>query len=436
MLNPSYESWGRYPRPIRQKVITAPWPPKTGAALPGSAPFLPFGRGRSYGDSCLNEGGTLVDTRPMDHILEFDRTSGIIRVEAGATLAELIPIILAAGWFFPVVPGTQFVTIGGAIANDIHGKNHHRSGTFGCHVRQFALHRSDGRMLICSEQSNREFFSATIGGLGLTGLIVWAELQLKKVVGPLMEIEAIRFGSLNEFEQLSQTSDRDYEYDVAWLDVLGRGNRFGRGVFFRGNHSDMQAPPNQPTRTISFIPSRFPGFVLNRWTMKLFNEVHFQYFSRRASNRTGPLIPFFFPLDRVAHWNRLYGKNGFLQYQCVCPTMEAIREILLEVSHEQSASFLSVLKKFGARASPGLLSFPRAGYTLCLDFKFQGDHTLQLLQRLDDLVMNAGGAVYPAKDARMSVRAFKSFFPQWEKFAKGKDQQFSSSFWRRVTQDL
>lgn len=405
---------------------------------------LPFAYGRSYGDSCLNEGGILLDVSFLRRLMAFDEKRGILRCEAGVSLAEILEIIVPRGWFLPVIPGTKYVSVGGAIANDIHGKNHHRAGTFGCHVTCFELVRSSGEHLICSSTQNGELFQATIGGLGLTGLILWAEFRLKPISNPLIITERIRFSTLDEFFDLSAASDQDHEYTVAWIDCLAHSKNLGRGIFVRGNHLNSEqhalslysaGKARRPLR----VPFDLPSFFLNRYSVKIFNRV---YYYSQLSKKVRKIVPydsFFFPLDKIGDWNRIYGRRGFLQYQCVVPPdneYRTIKEILMQIAHSGEGSFLSVLKKFGDMSSCGLLSFPRAGTTLAVDFRNKGDKTLKLLEDLDRIVRQSGGAVYPAKDARMTPESFQVYFPKWKEFAEYLDPQFSSRFWQRVTTPL
>lgn len=397
-------------------------------------PLLPSGCGRSYGDSCLNAGGTLLDATGLDRFIELG-PEGLLRCEAGVTLAAILEVVTPRGWFLPVVPGTKWVTVGGAIANDIHGKNHHRVGTFGAHVTQFELLRSSGERLICSAERHPELYEATIGGLGLTGLILWAEIRLQRVAGAGIDMERIRFGDLGEFLALA-AEDAGYEYTVAWVDCLKRGRRLGRGVYLRGSHAVVDAPPVPTAREPRVrVPLDAPGVLLNRLTLSVFNAVQYRKAWPKRTRRTVRYEPFFFPLDAIGDWNRLYGARGFLQYQCVVPEDrdgDRIRALLERVSASSEVAGLGVLKRFGARRSPGLLSFPRPGLTLAVDLAFRGRTTLQLLDELDALVCEVDGAVYPAKDARMSPENFRRFFPEWERFALHVDPRFSSSFWRRV----
>jgi len=415
-----------------QDLLPYFWPDQSVPPFPPGQSVLAYGCGRSYGDSCLNEGGFLIPTRTLDRFISLDAAAGVLRCEAGLTLREVLEVIIPKGWFLPVVPGTQFVTVGGAVANDIHGKNHHRAGSFGNHVRALQLLRSDGTVVFCSEDQNADWLAATIGGLGLTGLITWVEVQLIAIEGPWLEQETIRFDSLREFFTINQESESRFDYTVAWIDSLAKGRQLGRGVFFRGNHSKEQRPL-PIARNIS-VPFTFPEFVLNRLSMRCFNF----WFRRKQPVRKQGCVPyqsFFFPLDSIEHWNRIYGKRGLLQYQCVVPPdggPEAIEEILALSSQAGCPSFLTVLKTFGDRKAKGLLSFPRPGITLTLDYADLGARLQVLLEKFDRIVRDANGALYPAKDARMSTECFQAGFPRLPEFRKFVDPGFSSSFWRRV----
>jgi len=432
-----YQSWGRYPT-ADQKACRLYW---RDAPLPmesiGDRTFLPFGNGRSYGDVCLNDGGILLDCRRLDRFIRFDAETGILRCEAGVLLAEILRLTVPTGWFPPVTPGTRFVTVGGAIANDVHGKNHHRAGTFGRHLRRFELLRSDGERLVCAPNDNPAFYKATIAGLGLTGVITWAELQLKRIRNPYLDREIIRYGDLDEFFALARESDQDYEYTVAWVDCSATGTRLGRGLFIRGNHagSMVEKPPKPPTRRLSF-PVDPPFSLINGLTLRLFNRL---YYHKQPSDRVQDVVhyePFFYPLDAIRAWNRLYGSGGFFQYQCAVPTdrmEDAIREILEHVTKSGVGSFLAVLKLFGDQPSPGLLSFPLPGATLALDFPNQGERTLRLLDQLDAVTGAVGGRLNPSKDARMRPQDFRDGYPHWKTMEPCLDPRISSGFWRRVT---
>ena len=432
-----YHSWGRYPQteqhavPVHWRTLLLP------IAADAQQTALPFGNGRSYGDVCLNSHGVLLDARGLDRFISFNSAEGILRCESGVLLSEILALTVPRGWFLPVVPGTKFVTIGGAIANDIHGKNHHSAGTFGCHVRCLELLRSDGERLRCSPFENTDWFRATVGGLGLTGLITWAEIDLKPIENPMMEVETIRYGQLDDFFALSTESDQHYEYTVAWVDSMARGNRLGRGHFIRANHAVSCRKRLSPPRCQANMAVELPISAVNRVSAGLFNRLYYRKQISKKRTRLTHYEPFFFPLDQLLNWNRLYGPNGFHQYQCVLPLspdgLSALREIFERGAHGGVECFLSVLKVFGKHQSPGLLSFPRAGVTVTLDLCHRGSRTLELLDDFDKVVGSAGGAVYPAKDARMSSFYFRQYFPNHNELEQFRDPRFNSSFWRRLT---
>jgi len=399
---------------------------------------LAIGLGRSYGDSGLNEAGRALSCLSLKRLLAFDESQGLLRAEAGATLYQLLEFLIPRGFFLPVVPGTQYVTLAGAIANDIHGKNHHRAGNFGHHVVRFEVLRSSGERIECSRDKNAELFFATIGGLGLTGFISWVELRLPRIESSVIEQELIPFEDLDDYFELAEESDLTHEFTMSWIDVLSsQGNRL-RGLFIRGNFSPTGPKKFQPSGKLLRVPVNLPSFTLNSASVKAFNSLYaLKGRMHQGISRTS-YRPFFFPLDAVLDWNRIYGRRGFYQYQMRVPpahARDATRAVLNEITVSGEGSFLAVLKNFGSLAPEGLLSFPREGVTLALDFCDRGEKTLALFERLDQIVFEAGGALYPAKDARMSHSAFVSSVGGEEtlnKFIKQKDPAFSSSFWRRV----
>jgi FAD/FMN-containing dehydrogenase len=428
-------SWGRYPQVQHHAIHKANWidelPRFMDSATSGS--LLPYGLGRSYGDSCLNDGRDLLDCSRLTRFQSFDAESGVLRCECGVSLAEVLEVAIPRGWFLPVTPGTRFVTVAGAIANDVHGKNHHRAGTFGHHVRKLAIYRSDFGLVTCSPEENPDLFRATIGGLGLTGIIVWAEIQLRRIWSSRIDAETIPYHSLAEFQKLSRESDETFEYTVAWIDCFSGANP--RGIFFRGNHDKK---PNLEVRNKSgpSVPFVLPGFLLNRYSIKAFNNIYYRVESFGKKGSLMPYDSFFYRLDGLGRWNLIYGRQGFLQYQCVLPESGSggIEELLRLIADSRMGSFLGVLKRFGAAPPAGILSFPRAGLTLALDFAMRGEATLRLMEALDRVVLSCGGALYPAKDARMSPAMFEASFPHWRTFETYIDPKLSSSFWRRVTE--
>ncbi|MCA9914468.1 MAG: FAD-binding oxidoreductase [Anaerolineae bacterium] len=430
-----YRSWGGYPTAEPRDVVPFRWRTRLPDLSTIEAPMLPFGLGRSYGDSCLNDGGVLLDMTAMNQLIAFDREKGLIRCEAGVSLAQVLDLIVPHGWHLPVTPGTKFVTVGGAIANDVHGKNHHVAGTFGCHVTQFELLRSDGERLICSPEENVEMFRSTIGGLGLTGVILWAEFTLRKIPSPLIQSENTKFGNMDEFFALSD-SHSETPYTMSWVDCQATGRNLGRGIFMAGDFYDP--PLGHDARasklTVSVPPVQLPFSLVGTTTSYLFNQLYFYKQLGKRKQSIGHYEPFFYPLDAVHHWHRVYGKDGFIQYQFVMPyeDREPIRRVLKQLANSGESSPIVVFKTFGDIQSPGYLSFPRPGVTLAVDVPNHGAKTLRLLDELDQIVFAHGGALYPAKDSRMSGENFRKSFPCWEKFAENIDPKFSSSFWRRV----
>ena len=428
----TYQSWGKFPVSDPLCVRSLTWRSDCAPALAGEGSFLPFGEGRSYGDCCLNNGQTLLDTAALNRFISFDAATGVLWCEAGTLLKDILEFSVPRGWFLSVVPGTQEITVGGAVANDIHGKNHHRDGTFGAHVLELELLRSDGKIYKCSPQENAELFKATIGGLGLTGLILSVRVQLKAVSGAVMDAEHIKFEGLDAFLQLSEESD-DYAYTAAWVDALDAEKPFQRGIFTRANHAASPAQQSSRNGKAVAVPFDCPPGLLNTWDMRLFNRF---YFNRQAEQTKKEKIHYssvLFPLDRLGHWNRLYGRRGFLQYQFVLPQKESVAAIFEKIRQAKRGAFLAVMKMFGDKASPGLLSFPQKGITVAMDFPNTGKPLLDLLDQLDKIVVQDGGRVYLAKDARMSPESFKAFYPRWETFAEHTDPRFSSDLWRRVT---
>ncbi len=424
----SHGSWGCYPISLPSQIVVLDEQPQ----LPPSpdTTLLPYGNGRSYGDVCLNNGGTLLVTRASSTLLDADWDRGVVRCQAGMTIGELNSASLPHGWLVPVTPGTQLVTLGGAIANDVHGKNHHGAGSFGCHVRSLELLRSDGTTRVCSANENAEFFFGTIGGLGLTGLVSWVELKLKRVPGPHLSVETIKYANLDEFVRLSDES-RDFEYVVAWIDC---GSPTGRGVFQRANHvaaGSKRVPERRARFELPFVP---PFSLVGSVTTSLFNAA---YFGLRRTRLLAirPLAEFLYPLDNIGHWNRIYGRRGFVQFQCVIPDPHGYAGVarLLELMRaSQMGSFLTVLKHMGEKRSGGCLSFPRPGVTLAVDFPYRGAPTQRLVRQLEDVVLSHGGAVYPAKDALMSTAAFEGLSDRHVEFAAARDSAFESDFIRRV----
>ena len=428
----TFQSWGRYPFVDQQGIalhdVASPLPET------GDASVLPFGNGRSYGDSCLNDEGIVLSTRRLDHFMAFDDETGTLRCEAGTLLSEILRVFVPRGWFLPVTPGTKFITVGGAIANDVHGKNHHRAGTFGRFVDRFELCRSSGERLECSTDENAALYHATIGGLGLTGLITWADIRLRRIESPAIDMENIKFDHVDRFFELSEESDEDWEYTVAWVDCTATGNRLGRGHFSRGNHAQGYRKVSAPGLSVR-VPLTPPLSLINPLSVRVFNTL---YYERQRQTRVARAVhydPFMYPLDSILEWNRIYGRRGFLQYQFVLPMAESrdgIREILERIARARFGSTLAVLKICGDVPSPGLMSFPMHGVSLALDFPYIPSKTLALFAELDAVVVQAGGRIYPAKDAHMDATLFRQFYPEWQQVESLRDPAFMSSLWRRV----
>lgn len=437
----SFSSWGNYPQTSQLGCLLSTRHDNLNSLprMQGNQSFLPYGLGRSYGDSCRNHKGFVVSSQSLKNFIDFNPESGLLRCESGVSLADIIDCCLPHGWFLPVTPGTKYVTIAGAIANDVHGKNHHSAGSFGNHIVQFELLRSDGSRLMCSENKNPEWFYATIGGLGLTGFITWAEVKLKPVKSRMIESENIKYPSLQDFFTIAEDSISDFEYTVAWLDCSAQGASLGRGHFSRGNHASM--PPLSSTFPIQHkaklsVPVTPPLSLINNMTVKAFNQLYYNRQREGSCKKTIDYDPFFYPLDGVLKWNRIYGAKGFLQHQCLIPKDNAdlvIKELLERIAAAGLGSFLVVLKTMGNVASKGLLSFAKEGVTLAIDFPYQGQKTLDFLSSLDEVVEQAHGSLYPAKDARMSGDLFKAAYPNWNKLESLRDPQINSDFWRRVT---
>jgi FAD/FMN-containing dehydrogenase len=397
---------------------------------------LAYGNGRSYGDSCLAASDHVVHTRRMNRFLAVDWQTGVLRAEAGCTLDDVLQLSVPRGWMLPVTPGTKFVTLGGAVANDVHGKNHHVRGTFGRHVRRFVLLRSEREPFECSPTENAEFFAGTIGGLGLTGVIAWVEIQLMPIRSSRVSVKSTRFGNLDEFIALSAELDSQHEYSVAWIDCLSRGSSLGRGIFMVGDHAQEGGleHPSKKTRTVPVTP---PISLINPLTLRAFNALYYNRQQSKVVQSEVDYDSYFYPLDSLLEWHRIYGKRGFQQYQCVVPqanSRDGMHAILEAIGASGTGSFLAVLKRCGEVTSPGLLSFPMAGASLALDFPQQDERSHRLFERLDAIVREAGGRLYPAKDAHMSSSDFQRAYPAWRNLEALRDPALMSRFWKRTTQ--
>lgn len=395
------------------------------------------GLGRSYGDPAQNAGGTVV--RLDEGLIELDHTTCTVTAGAGVSLDTLLRRIVPQGWFVPVTPGTRFVTVGGAIASDIHGKNHHADRSFGSHVLSMTMLLADGSVRVVTPESDADLWWATLGGMGLTGIIVDATFRLIPIETVHCLVDTERVPNLDALLERMEVGDHQYRYSVAWIDLVATGSSLGRAVLSRGNHASLDElrsyVPRAAEHPLDFDPPALPGVppgmpnVLNRAAVRAFNELWYRK-TPREHHGTETLTQFFHPLDMVGHWNRLYGRHGFLQYQFVVPFDEVatLRTIVSKVSAGGHASFLAVLKRFGAE-SGGLLSFPKPGWTLTLDLPAGVDGLGLLLHELDELVMAAGGRHYLAKDAFSSPAVIRAGYPRFDDWLEIRRRVDSNGLW-------
>ena len=425
-------SWGRLSAEPHHVFSARDLPALQQALRHSSNPGLAHGMGRSYGDACLNPGGTLWLTGGLDHFIAFNEDNGRLVCEAGVLLRDIQRLAVPRGWMLPVTPGTQLVTVGGAIANDVHGKNHHVLGSFGDHVLRLTLLRTNGETIECGPHERSDWFAATVGGVGLTGIITQAELQLRRTPGPWLDTETLAYANLDEFFQLADASEAHWEHTVSWIDCISGGG--GRGVFMRGNPV-ATAPrplPAAQQRTMSLVP---PVSLVNRLSLRPFNVAYYHLKKWRAGRAIAHYEAFFYPLDNLLEWNRMYGPRGFFQYQSVVPRAvgrDAIQAMLREIARSGDGSFLAVLKTFGNRQPVGMLSFAQPGVTLALDFPNHGARTHRLVERLDAIVREAQGRIYLAKDARMPRELFEAGYPRLPEFLPYRDPGISSGLSRRL----
>ncbi|MCC7264622.1 MAG: FAD-binding oxidoreductase [Candidatus Latescibacteria bacterium] len=413
--------WGLYP--VVEAQIDHPRYLEDLVALARKGePLLAQGNCRSYGDACLYT--RVASALALEHLLEFDPHQGRLRAQAGITLDSLLRFCVPRGFFLPVTPGTKFPTLGGCIAADVHGKNHHRDGAIGRFVEELEMVLADGSQVRCSRREHPDLFRATLGGMGLTGIIYAATLRLRPIESSFIQMRTVRTGDFAEAcELMSRTRDQ-YLYSVAWLDCLATGRHLGRSLVMLGNHA--LAEGREPLRLHSFrqrpVPFHLPGFALNSWSVGAFNTLFYRRQLRRDQERRVHYDPFFYPLDALSDWNRIYGRGGFLQYQFAIPFaggLDLMREILGRIAASGAGSFLAVLKTFGPEEE-GLLSFPLPGYTLALDFPLQGGRIIPFLQELTKLVTRAGGRIYLAKDAILEESDFAAMYPRLEEFLRIK----------------
>ena len=407
-------NWGNYPV-VETDEKSFSFEDEITPALKTQNGVIARGNGRCYGDASLAD--HTVSTLKYNKILSFDRTRGLFECQAGITLDKVLEVIVPSGWFLPVSPGTKFITIGGAVASDVHGKNHHVDGSFSAHVIEMDVLLADGNTITCSPFVNKDLFQATCGGMGLTGIITRVKFDLKKIETSYITQKQVKAENLTELLELFETY-KHYTYSVAWIDCLKKGSGFGRSILILGEHArldelDQQKrkdPLKLPGKKKIPFPFHLPSFALNRFTVKAFNFLFYAKNTKREINNIVSYEPFFYPLDAILNWNRMYGKKGFVQYQFVLPleSRQGLIEILNRISDAGMGSFLTVLKVFGKQDD--LISFPREGYTLALDFAVT-DGLFEFLDQLDAIVLKYGGRIYLSKDARMKADIFWKSYP-------------------------
>jgi FAD/FMN-containing dehydrogenase len=416
--------WGRFPveachsfRPEKRGEVAA-------ILASGLEPsYISRGLGRSYGDAALNRNAGVIGFALLNRFLSFHDSSGVLECESGVSLAEIVQYFMPRGWFLPVTPGTKFVTVGGAIAADIHGKNHHQDGSFSNFVLDFQLLIPSGEIVLCSPTSHTEIFWATVGGMGLTGAILSARLQLRRVESAYVRVDYHKARNLEDCLSIMEKSDERYQYSVAWIDALATGKTMGRSVLMRGNHAPAAELPGRVQRPLSSPAGSewtlwfdFPSGALNWLTVKAFNTAYYAL-QHNSPRQLVDFEKFFYPLDALLHWNRMYGKRGFVQYQIALPQAsgrEGLRIILSRLARSGRASFLAVLKRFG-KAGGGLLAFPLLGYTLALDIPVARG-LLPFLHELDRMTLDYGGRIYLAKDATLQAEDFAAMYTNLASF--------------------
>ena len=410
--------WGRYPV-VQAHCCSSFSENKARSCISSQGSWISYGLGRSYGDSALNEQVLLLQY--LNKMLYFDEKNGILTCEAGVTLAEIADCFIPRGWFLSVTPGTKFITLGGAIASNVHGKNHHIAGSFQSSLISFELMLANGEVAYCSREQNKDLFYATCGGMGLTGVILRATIQLKKVNSAYIQQKTIKARNLEEIFNLFEEYS-DWTYSVAWLDCLSKGKDQGKSLLMLGEHANDHVLRYKSKKSIS-IPMDLPKFSLNKYSISLFNKLYYNKTRKAINDTTTTIEKFFYPLDSIHNWNKIYGKNGFLQYQFVLPkesSFEGLQNILSQISHAGLGSFLTVLKLFGPERE-NYLSFPQEGYTLALDFKIE-NKLFPLLERLDSLILDYGGRLYLTKDARMSSEMVIKGYPMFDQFKDIRDK--------------
>ncbi|MCI5222048.1 MAG: FAD-binding oxidoreductase [Candidatus Electrothrix sp. AR4] len=408
----SLSSWGKYPK-TKSSIFSFDNCSALKHIVYKYYELIPYGNGRSYGDSALSK--NIITVRPYDYFLDFDEVGGLLHVQAGALLSEILNVFVPRGWFLKITPGTKLITVGGAIASDVHGKNHHIEGCFSECVETFTLMLPSGELVRCGKRENTELFRATCGGMGLTGVILDAKIALKKITSKYIDQITIKTKNLSEtFEEFEKYKGKPYS--VAWIDCLAAGHERGKCLLMVGDFSDDGKLDYQEKKKLN-VPFTLPSFFLNRLTVKAFNFFYYGKVREKISKQKVDIDTFFYPLDAIDNWNRIYGKNGFTQYQFILPketSLDGLDEILEAIADSGKGSFLAVLKLYGA-GNDNYLSFPMKGYSLALDFKIEKG-LFELLNRLDDIVLKHSGRIYLAKDARVRKEVFEQGYQQVDVF--------------------
>lgn len=429
----SLMSWGMYPK-VKNTVFKFDKEATLKEIINEHNDLIPYGNGRSYGDSALST--NIINVKPKDYFIDFNEENGLLHVQAGVLLSEILESYVPRGWFLKITPGTKLITVGGAIASDIHGKNHHVEGCFSECVQEFEIMLADDEVVTCSKDATPELFKATCGGMGLTGVILDAKIYLKKINSQYIDQTTIKTKNLKEtFDAFEEYSDKPYS--VAWIDCLAKGDKIGKCLLMVGDFRDDGRLDYKKKSQLS-IPFNFPSFALNNWSVRAFNWLYYGKSKEGVSKQRVDIDTFFYPLDAIGHWNRIYGKKGFTQYQFILPkerSYEGLEEILTAISDSGKGSFLAVLKLYG-KANDNYLSFPIEGYSLALDFKIEKG-LFELLDKLDEIVVKHEGRIYLTKDVRVSKETFEKGYPQIETFRQYRkenkmDEKFQSHQSKRV----
>ena len=414
----SLMSWGMFPK-VSNKVFIYNKEETLKQIVSQNKEMIAYGNGRSYGDSALSS--NIINVKPRDYFISFNEKSGLLHVQAGVLLCEILESYVQRGWFFKVTPGTKLISVGGAIASDVHGKNHHVEGCFSECVEEFRIMLADSQIITCSKELTPELFKATCGGMGLTGIILDAKIYLKKINSKYIDQTTIKTKNLKEtFEAFEQYKEKPYS--VAWIDCLAKEEELGKCLLMVGEFKDDGKLDYKKKKQLS-IPFNFPSFTLNNLSVRAFNWLYYNKAKDGVSKQKVDIDTFFYPLDSIGNWNRIYGKNGFTQYQFILPkkrSYEGLEEILRVISNSAKGSFLAVLKLYG-KANDNYLSFPIEGYSLALDFKIEKG-LFDLLEKLDEIVVKYEGRIYLTKDVRVTKDTFEKGYPQIENFRQYREK--------------